>query len=544
MKAGTSKKEYVVMDKMNYSKNIWKDDDEVLISQNNVNKVLPWRTYCSQRQAQNVMGSIPQIISNEPSPNANIFTSKKLEPKNSDNEKISHPLNRTLLGIMAILFALFSIAWFSKLNPYSSFFSKKHLKDTPTLDEYLRSQKKLSPEELWQNWKNGLTTEVGYLEHNEALVLLLKRYGLSQKHSSNLVLSVEDDLDLTRLRAEDPIQLFFNDSNRKELVGFQIGNKDKTVHAYLYNGEAKNEIEYHELRSKSFHSIVTVKRSLYQDGIDQGIPGGILLEMFNRYSFDINFQSDIQRGTRYEIIYTMIYNEKDVRVGSGEILYANIILTNGKALPIFRYTDLSGKSEFFNPEGHSVNKLLLLMPVNGAYVSSNFGYRRDPIFGTWRLHRGTDYAAPTGTPIKAGGNGRIIRRGWSRIGYGYHIIIRHINGYDTLYGHMSRFRSGYKIGSKVRQGDIIGYVGSTGKSTGPHVHYEVRRYNKPVGLKSLHLQSSRDLTGLDKQLFENNIHALQSRFKTLLPELQNINAPINLVKNKDISGKNNIGGAY
>ena len=108
---------------------------------------------------------------------------------------------------------------------------------------------------------------------------------------------------------------------------------------------------------------------------------------------------------------------------------------------------------------------------------------------------------------------------------------------------MSRFRSGYKVGSRVRQGDIIGYVGSTGKSTGPHVHYEVRRYNKPVGLKSLHLQSNRDLTGIDKQLFANNIHALQARFKALLPELQNIVSPINLVKNKNSAGKN-IGGAY
>ena len=203
------------------------------------------------------------------------------------------PLNRILLAILAILSVLFAMMWFSKFNPYPSFFSGERFPDPPPVfDESLLPKKPLNPEELWQNWKSGLTTEVGYLERNEALVLLLKRYGLSQKHSSNLVLSVEDDVDLTRLRAEDPIQLFFNSnvhkSNSKELVGFQIGNRDKTVHAYLYNGEAKNEIEYHELRAKNFHSIVTVERSLYQDGIEQGIPGGILLEMFNRYSFDIN----------------------------------------------------------------------------------------------------------------------------------------------------------------------------------------------------------------------------------------------------------------
>ena len=243
----------------------------------------------------------------------------------------------------------------------------------------------------------------------------------------------------------------------------------------------------------------------------------------------------------------MIYNEKDEMVSSGEIFYANIVLANGRSFPIFEYTDLAGKSNFFNARGRSTNKALLLIPVNGAYVSSNFGYRRDPILGRWRLHRGTDYAAPTGTPIKAGGNGRIIVRGWSRVGYGYHIIIRHRNGYDTLYGHMSRFRSGYRVGSSVRQGDIIGYVGSTGRSTGPHVHYEVRRYGKPVGIKSLHLKPSRTLAGTDLELFQIGIQALQARFEDMLPDLYQIPLRANVLQNsvaeRKIVSERGAGGA-
>ena len=420
------------------------------------------------------------------------------------------------------------------IRPVFDFFSKDPVDSFTAESSPPPAPPALSAEQRWQNWKAGLNEETGYLRRNEALVMMLKRYGLNQKLSSDLVLSVRNDVDLTRLRAEDPIELLFlqpDEHLQRQLVGFQIRSREKTVNAYLYQGRPKSEIEYHELDPRVFSAKVEVLRSLYQDGLDQGIPGGILLEMFNRYSFDINFQSDIQRGTRYELVYTMIYNEKDEVVSSGEIFYANIILANGRSFPIFEYTDLAGKSDFFNTKGRSTNKALLLIPVNGAYVSSYFGYRRDPILGRLRFHRGTDYAAPTGTPIKAGGNGKIITRGWSRVGYGYHIIIRHRNGYDTLYGHMSRFRSGYKVGSSVRQGDIIGYVGSTGRSTGPHVHYEVRRYGKPISIKSLHLKPSRTLAGTDLELFEIGIQALQARFQDMLPDLYQIPLHANALQN-------------
>ena len=531
------------MDKINYSKNAW--EDGVIAPQNIKRRVLPWRSYFSQRKRITVMGGMPHSVHGSAAHGrVSLFTSKGLEPKLEPKLELKLELKgRTRpkvflwlqLGIIALSVLAFS--WSSGFVSY---------RGAVTAAEYSIPAKPLSPEEIWQNWKDGLSTETSYLERNEALVFLLKRYGLSQEQSSDLVLSVKEDVDLNRLRKEKPIQLFFtkdhNKDHGRQLVGFQLDNKEKTVNAYLYQGKPKNEIEYHELSARAFQAVVKVERSLYQDGIDQGIPGGILLDMFNRYSFDINFQSDIQRGTRYEIIYTMIHNEKDERVDSGEILYANIVLANNRSFPIFRYTDISGKSEFFNPQGRSVNKALLLMPVNGAYVSSNFGYRRDPIFGTWRLHRGTDYAAPRGTPIKAGGTGTIIKRGWSRAGYGYHMIIRHVNGYDTLYGHMSRFQPGYRVGSKVRQGNIIGYVGSTGKSTGPHVHYEVRRYGRPIGLKSLRLQSSRNLAAIDKRLFESRIRALQARFKGLLPDLQDISSSVNLVQ-KERTNSGGIGGA-
>ncbi|WGK69979.1 M23 family metallopeptidase [Candidatus Haliotispira prima] len=488
--------------------------------------------------------------------------SKRLEPQNSAGARSSLlslvlrfflrplPLATVVISILAVV----SVFWFSGFTSYepdevSWTGADGEIISPDGISVSAGSSDLGDGQEGWENWKSGLTEEVGYLERNEALVVMLKRYGLTQEQGSDLVLSVRDELDLTKLRAEDPIQLFFRtpsesrSSAGRQLVGFRVGSREKTVDAYVYQGQLKNEVQYHELSEKVFSATVVVTRSLYQDGVDKGVPGGVLLEMFNRYSFDINFQSDIQRGTRYELVYTMVYNEKDEVVSSGDILYANITLANGRSFPIFAYTDLAGKSEFFNSKGRSVNKALLLIPVNGAYVSSNFGYRRDPVLGTWRLHRGTDYAAPAGTPIKAGGNGKIIRRGWSRVGYGYHIIIRHSNGYDTLYGHMSRFRSGYRVGSSVRQGYIIGYVGSTGKSTGPHVHYEVRRYDRPVSLKSLHLQASRDLVGMDRRLFENSVRALQTRFEDMLPDLQDIRLPVNLAQKEASRRKaNGVGG--
>ena len=524
------------MDKMNYSKNAWEDEaDRTNDTSRNreyfpaaAAKRRPWRSYFSNgRRLLNIDNKVGVEAKSlhEEIPAVGLWASRHLEPRNSNRSLfyafITHPLHLGIVGIVSSILLLIAYAflWVSWLAPGLS--AAKAENAALNRDDYVASSEPVGPEESWQDWKSSLSTETGHLQRNEALVSFLKRYGLTQKQSSALALSVRDDVNLGHLSAEDPIRLFFSDETDegRHLVGFEIDGREKTVNTYLYQGEPRNEIRYHELNPKTFNKKVTVTRSLYQDGVDQGVPGGILLDMFNRYSFDINFQSDIQSGTRYELIYTMIYNENNKRVASGEIVYANITLADGKSFPIFEYTDLSGKSDFFNPEGRSASKALLLMPVNGAYISSPFGYRRDPIMGTWRLHRGTDYAAPTGTPIKAGGSGTIIVRGWSRIGYGYHIIIRHANGYDTVYGHMSRFQPGYRVGSRVRQGDIIGYVGSTGRATGPHVHYEVRHYGQPVDLKSLHLEPSRDLAGLNKRLFANSVRALQTRYKEMLPDL-------------------------
>ncbi len=526
---------------------------------------LPWRSYLSRNQREHTCGFRSPVRTEHNYGQTFCFPPprKGLEPRLSTAQVEQAPAgSATSRGALrrrkrpswlqlSLLMALLSLSGFALHQVEVSGRSDKQ-----QLTENRLPPRSLSATKKWQNWKDELIEQITYLERDEPLVLMLKRYGLTQQQSSDLVLSIRDDVDLTRLRAEDPIPLLFRvlpenssipaldstfenpsapvgpGSASRQLVGFRIANREKTVGAYLYQGQPKSEIQYHELAPKTFSATVQVNRSLFQDGIDVGIPGAVLLDMFNRYSFDINFQSDIQRGTRYELAYTMIYNEQEQRVGTGDILYANIILSDGRSFPIFKYTDLSGKSQYFNPKGSSINKALLLMPVNGAYVSSRFGYRRDPILGTWRLHRGTDYAAPMGTPIKAGGTGRIIARGWSRVGYGYHIIIRHANGYDTLYGHMSRFQSGYRVGSRVRQGDIIGYVGSTGKSTGPHVHYEVRRYGKPIGLKSLRLQANRDLKGIDLQLFESGVRALQARFQNMLPDLQQVRFRMDLARSR------------
>lgn len=403
--------------------------------------------------------------------------------------------------------------------------SADHLVDKDDLAESNADGRRESAE---NSWLEGLQPSDVYLRRNEALVNLLVRSGLQRDVSSELTLKIRDEVDLTSLRTDKPITLLYEGhelGQEGEIpVGFRIAGREKEVSSYLFNDEVKLRVHYHVITPRIFARQVEVRSSLYQDGLDTDIPAGILLDMFNRYTFDINFQSDIREGTKYELIYTMDYNERGERVGMGQIIYANIALASGQRFPIFQFADLDGQNAYYNEQGKSVNKALLLVPVNGAYLSSTFGYRRDPIMGRLALHRGTDYACPVGTPIKAGGNGRIVVRGWSRVGYGNYIIIRHTNGYETLYGHMSRFRSGLSVGSYVQQGDIIGYVGSTGRSTGPHVHYEVRHNGVPINIRSLRLQASKSLAGQELNLYMKQIQAVQARFAGILPLLDQVGA--------------------
>lgn len=226
---------------------------------------------------------------------------------------------------------------------------------------------------------------------------------------------------------------------------------------------------------------VEIKNSLYQDGLDAGISPNVLENLTRLYSFDVDFQRDIREGDTFEVYYEEIYDDKTgVKLLDGQVLYSKITLAKNNFKPFEYYLF---KGEYYDASGKASAKSFLKTPVPAARISSRFGLRRHPILGFTRLHAGVDFAAPRGAPIFAAASGTIEFIGWNggpRTGYGRLIIIRHNETYKTLYAHQNGFRKGLTKGSKIKQGEVIGYVGSTGYATGPHLHYEVAKNGKKI----------------------------------------------------------------
>jgi murein DD-endopeptidase MepM/ murein hydrolase activator NlpD len=242
-----------------------------------------------------------------------------------------------------------------------------------------------------------------------------------------------------------------------------------------------------------------IKNNLYSSAIEVGIEPNIIIEFARIYGFEVDFQRDIRKGDWFEIYYEKYIDENDQVKNTGKILYASMYVNNKElALYNFNYKKDSG---FYDVDGKSVVKALMKTPINGARLSSSFGMRKHPILGFNKLHTGTDFAAKSGTPIMASGSGTVTRARWCGAG-GNCVKIRHNSVYETVYAHMKSFAKGIKEGRKVKQGQVIGYVGSTGRSTGPHLHYEVIVNKKKVNSQKLKLPSGKILGDNARQSFE------------------------------------------
>ena len=225
-----------------------------------------------------------------------------------------------------------------------------------------------------------------------------------------------------------------------------------------------------EVRKK--HAYGRIETSLFESGTAAGLPDKLIMNLAGIFAWDVDFVLDIRRGDHYYLLYEEIYQDGEF-VTDGEIIAAEFV-NNGRTFQAIRYVDKDGRSDYYTPEGLSVRKAFVRAPVDFTRISSSFNpRRRHPILNTIRAHRGVDYAAPSGTPIKAAGDGKVIFRG-QKNGYGNAIILQHGGNITTLYAHMSRFNNSSRVGSRVVQGQVIGYVGKTGLATAPHLHYEYR----------------------------------------------------------------------
>ena len=336
---------------------------------------------------------------------------------------------------------------------------------------------------------------------NETFDSILESYDINKKEISIIKKKLSKKINLNKLTTDQKIYFTIDqtsDSIREFM--FQISNKERIVLTQDLEKKSFNEeIILTKLKKEIVYKENSILQSLYKSATDQKIPVNIILDFARVYGFQVDFQRDIKKKDKFQIMYEIFIDEKKKIIESGNILFANLIL-NGEDNSLY-YFEKQGSIGHYDKNGKSIQKALMKTPINGARLSSPFGMRKHPIDGYNKMHKGTDFAAPKGTPIMASGSGVIKKAGWCG-GGGNCVVIKHNSTYQTIYAHMSKFAKGIRSGTRVKQGQTIGYVGSTGKSTGPHLHYEVLINGKKVNSQTLKLPSGKILKGDERKLFE------------------------------------------
>ena len=329
---------------------------------------------------------------------------------------------------------------------------------------------------------------------------ILDSFKFIKSEKFEIINAINQEFDLRTLNINQEIYFFANHNQKIEKIILELNFNTNLV------VDLTNKIDAKKIILKTFSNIDSkeyfITTSLYKDGINNNVPNEILVKLIQLFSFDLDFQRDIKKDTEVSISYQIINIENKDKIIFGDIEYARIKINNND-LEYFKFLTDDGFIDYFNKDGKNVKKSLLKTPLDGARLSSNFGMRKHPISGFNKMHKGIDFAAPKGTPIYAGGNGVVEYIG-NNGGYGKYIRIRHNNDYKTAYAHLSGYKKGIKKGSRLKQGEIIGYVGSTGLSTGPHLHYEILYKNKQINPLTLKLPSGKILKGKELERFKKD----------------------------------------
>ena len=355
------------------------------------------------------------------------------------------------------------------------------------------------------------------VKEGETFNSILENYNINQREILYIKNKILKQVNINKLNTNQKINLTIDQTDNKvrEFI-FQISNKERLV--LKRDLESKNFTEekiISKLKKEVLYKENIILQSLYKSAKEQKIPANIIIEFARIYGFQVDFQRDIRRKDKFQIMYEVFVDEKKKIIDYGNILFANLILT-GEDNSLYYFEDKKNDGHY-DKNGKSIQKALMKTPINGARLSSSYGMRKHPISGYNKMHKGVDFAAPIGTPIFAAGNGVIEYVGRNG-GYGKYIRIRHDSTYKTAYAHLNGYKKGISSGVRVKQGDVIGYVGSTGKSTGPHLHYEIIVNGKQINPATLKLPSGRKLN--KQQLNE---------FQILVSK---IDQEVNIYKNK------------
>ncbi len=351
------------------------------------------------------------------------------------------------------------------------------------------------------------------LKSGNTLSGLLISAGIERIEAAEIVESFSETFDPRKIRAGQDIVLQFlsSEDNGDLFVGLRYEpTKLDVVSLKRTDNGFSAETAQKALTTEVRHATGRIDSSLYAAGMAAGMPVPILIELIRAYSWDVDFQRSIRKGDGFSVMYEVRHDDKGTVVAYGDILYAELELSGDK-LPVFRYTTSTGITGYFDDQGQSAKKALMRTPIDGARLSSSYGMRKHPILGYNKMHRGVDFAAPSGTPIYAAGDGAVLFAGWKGV-YGKFIRIRHDREFDTAYAHLKSFAKGMKSGKRVRQGQVIGYVGTTGRSTGPHLHYEVLKNNTQVNPMKVKMPAGEKLTGAELDTFKKVAEGLFDQY--------------------------------
>ena len=409
------------------------------------------------------------------------------------NNNFLKKINNLIFATIGILIIVLSINY----NQYSA--EKKTLELVKlTKNEHFKETTKFFLDNLKSNFFNISRV----IQKGENFNEILKSYKIPQPEIEKITTQINKFTNLNSLKIGTNL-IFTIKKNKKDVeienITFPVSRTIKIIVKKNFDGTFFAKKIVTKLFKKNILAEGIIENSLYSAAIKKKVHPNIIIEFARIYGFEIDFQRDIRKNDSFQILYETFVDENKDFYETGNIIYASMISQN-KEISLYRFEDKKFEG-YFNSKGKSIEKALMKTPINGARLSSNFGLRKHPILGFTKMHRGTDFAAKSGTPIIASGTGTIIKAQWCG-GGGNCIKIKHNSTYSTVYAHLSKFAKGIKYGKKVKQGQIIGYVGSTGLSTGPHLHYEVHINGKQVNSQKLKLPSGKILKGELRKKFE------------------------------------------
>ena len=425
------------------------------------------------------------------------FYKKKLIFLSLINVKKYGTLNFYPIYVFSFI-ALFSLLFFT----ISYLISQKNDENENNIKEISKSYEFSNLTNYFISKINSPYEEVDYkIKNNDTIEKILKKFNIKNEDIKSIS---------TKLKQKKLSNIY---SGRKlSLIYKKLENNSNTVVNLIYPVSNTNNIEIRKVQNnfvvkenilQLYKKEVVVRNiitnNLYSSAVAVGVEPNIIVEFARIYGFEVDFQRDIRKGDWFEILYEKFEDDNNKVRDTGKIIYASMYV-NGEEINLYNFK-YKNEEEYYDIKGKSITKSLMKTPINGARLSSSFGMRKHPILGYNKMHRGTDFAAPSGTPIMASGSGTITRARWCG-GGGNCVKIKHNSTYETIYAHMKAFAKGIKEGRKVRQGQIIGYVGSTGMSTGPHLHYEVIVNGKKTNSQKLKLPSGRTLKGPAREKFE------------------------------------------